>query len=297
MRRLPTCCNLACPLFAMLAGLLLHELSLPDGRAADPNAAAAQPKKLARKKPSADTTALRAQRAQAQRAAIAEEDLYGPGNGGYSSIGRSMNGVSSGSSAIGGSAFGGSNFGSGIGGFPGLGSSSGTGTTSTTGSTAGTATGTGTQNSTTGSGTTGTQGQTGTDSTTIPYLNQKALEFAVANLGKQVGSGVCWELGAEALAYANAEPPRGQVFGNAVPLSSMLPGDILEFDNARFAGANYWLSLGAPYHTAIVSSVQGDTIAMLNQNINNVKLVQITIIHLSDLRSGTIAVYRPAARQ
>lgn len=306
MRRLPGYCGLSCTLLTLSGALVLHELSLQDGRADDPNAAVAgpngaaqppkvaagQPKKSARNKQNADTTALRAQRAQAQRAAIANEEMYGPGStdGGYSPVGRGMNGILSGNSAFGGTGFGGSIFGSGIGSSLGGGSSTGTGT-STAGTTAGT------QSPGAGTGTTGTQAQTGNSSTTIPYLNQKVLEFATYNLGKQVGSGVCWELGADALAYANAEPPHGQVFGDQVSLAEMLPGDILEFDNARFAGANYWLSLGAPYHTAIVSSVQGDSIAMLNQNINNVKVVQMTIIHLADLRSGTIAVYRPVARQ
>ena len=77
----------------------------------------------------------------------------------------------------------------------------------------------------------------------------------------------------------------------------MLPGDILEFKSARFVGANYWMNLGTPYHTAIVSSVQGTSVSMLNQNINGVKRVQTTVIQLTDLQSGTITVYRPAAGQ
>jgi hypothetical protein len=304
MRRLPRYCGLTCTTLAMIAGFALHELSLEDGRAADPNSAGPRAKgtagrqnKSTRNKSSADATALRAQRAMARRAAIADEDIYGSGydSGGYSSAAGRANGNSFGGSAVGGSTFGsgmGPFFGSAAGGSQGFGSSAGTGVS------AGTATsGTGTQTPGAGSGTTGGQGQPGTGSATIPALNQAVLDFAVSNIGKQVGSGQCWELGAEALAYANAEPPRGQVFGDVVPLTSMLPGDILEFNTAHFVGAGYWLSLGAPYHTAIVSGVQGTSVAMLNQNVNNVKLVQITIIHLADLQSGTITVYRPAARQ
>jgi len=291
MRRLPLHCGYMCAILAIVAGLACGQQSK---------------NKPARKKMNADTTALRAQRSLARRSAIAAEDAFGPGSGygGYSSIGGGTNGNSSGSSAFGGSAFGGSSFGSNLGFFSG---SQGSGSSSGTAPAAGTGAATGAANVRTGTqtsaiGTTGGQsqvgnGQTGNGTSTIPYLNQKVLEFAVSNLGQQVDSGICWELGADALAYANAEPPHGQVFGDAVPLSSMLPGDILEFDNARFAGANYWLTLGAPYHTAIVSTVDGDSIAMLNQNINGVKLVQITVIHLADLHSGTIAVYRPAARQ
>lgn len=309
MRRLPSSGGLTCTTLAILAGLALHELSVEDGRAANPKpvgvkakGAAQPPKNGMSKKTSTATTALRAQRALARRAAIAEEDAYGPGanSAGYSSSGGNTNRNSFGGSAFGGSALGsamGPFSGSMMGGSQGFGSSSGTATSSGPGTAAGTAaTGTGTQTSGAGTATTGGQGQTGTGSSTIPVLNQQVLNFAESNLGKQVGSGVCWELGADALAYANAEPPHGQVFGNVVPLASVLPGDILEFDNAHFVGANYWLSLGAPYHTAIVSAVEGTSIAMLNQNVNNVKLVQITIIHLADMRSGTITVYRPAAR-
>jgi hypothetical protein len=304
MRRLPRYCGLLCATLAISAGFALHELSLEDGRAADPNSAGPRAKgtagrqnKSTRKKSSADATALRAQRALARRAAIADEDIYGPGydSGGYFSAGGRTNGNSSG-----GSAFGGSTFGSSMGSFSGMamGGSQGFGSSAGTGVSAGTAaSGAGIQTPGTGSGTTGGQGQTGPSSSAIPSLNQAVLDFAVSNIGKQVGSGQCWELGAEALAYANAEPPRGQVFGDVVPLTSALPGDILEFNSAHFVGAGYWLSLGSPYHTAIVSGVQGTSVAMLNQNVNNVKLVQITIIHLADLQSGTITVYRPAARE
>lgn len=302
-RRLPYC-GLTYTTLAILAGFALHELSLDDGRADDPNQAgvkakaANQPQKKVAKKRGADVTALRAERALARRAAIAQEDAFGPGSDflGYAGAGGKANGNASGSSAFGGSAFGsaaGPFSGSALGSSQVSGSSSGT----TASSSSGTAGGTTTAGSGSGTGTTGGQGQSGTGSTSIPYLNQKVLEFATSHLGQQVGNGQCWELGAEALAYANAEPPHGQVFGDAVPVASTLPGDILEFDNAHFVGANYWLSLGAPYHTAIVSAVEGNSIAMLNQNVNNVKRVQITIIHLADMQSGTMTVYRPAARQ
>jgi hypothetical protein len=319
MRRLPRYCGFTCTTLAILTGFALHEFSLADSRADDPKsagsnakgppkAAAAQQNKSARKKMSADTTALRAQRALSRRAAIADEDLYGPGSydPGSNYAGNSQAGGRTNDNSLGSSAFGGAAFGSGMGLLSGsaMGSSQGSGGTlgngasSAAGSSAGSATtGTGTPTSGAGSGASGGQGQTATGLSTIPALNQRVLDFAVSNLGKQVGFGECWELGADALVYANAEPPRGQVFGDAVPLNSMLPGDILEFDNARFVGAGYWLALGAPYHTAIVSGVQGNSVAMLNQNVNNVKRVQITVIHLADLHSGTIAVYRPAARQ
>jgi hypothetical protein len=289
-------------------------MSLDDGRAADPKTAGSKakgtgkPNKSTGKKSSVDTTALRAERSRARRAAIAREDAFGAGTDdvGSPAARGATNGNSSGGSAFGGSTFGlstGPSSGSAMGSAQSATSMTAGGNTSGTGSSSSTATssgnaaaaaGTGTQG---GSGTTGGQGQTGTGSTAIPTLNQRVLDFAIANLGKQVGNGECWELGAEALAAAGAEPPQGQVFGSAVPLTSMLPGDILEFYQARFVGANYWLALGGPYHTAIVSDVQGTSVAMLNQNINNVKLVQVTIIHLTDLRSGTITVYRPMARQ
>src|SRR5262249_18319229 len=122
------------------------------------------------------------------------------------------------------------------------------------------------------------------------------LEFAVQNIGKQVGNGQCWTLGAEALAYAGAEPPHGYVFGDVVPLAQALPGDILQFYNAHFVGIGYWMILGAPNHTAIVQLVNGQTITMLNQDVNHDLRVQTSVINMADFVSGTITVYRPVAR-
>ena len=236
---------------------------------------AVAPRAARQKMSSAEVKALRARRARARRDGETQNNAPTSSTNsgfpmvnwgaGFNAAAGSASGTSSGSSG-------------------GLGGSA-TGTGLATGTVGGAATGA-------GSGT----GQVGSGDASIPLLNQKVLEFATANLGKQVDNGICYELGVEALNYAGARPPSGVVFGNAVALTSALPGDILEFNTARFVGANYWMVLGSPYHTAILSQVDGTQLTMLNQNVNNVRVVTITRIDMNDLKSGTLTVYRPAPR-
>jgi hypothetical protein len=258
--------------------------SLPQGQpaAATPAKPAASSQKP--KKNDIQIRQRRAQRAQARRAAVALDDEFGPGAA--SQAGWVLNANGQGTTALTGSQGPGSSWGAGnyIGAGTALGSGMVTGTGPSNGSSAGTT-----------SGTTGTAGQSGTGSTDTPDLNAKVLEFAVKNIGKQVGNGQCWTLGAEALAYAGGEPPHGYVFGDAIPLSQALPGDILQFYKAHFAGLGYWMILGAPNHTAILQSVDGTTITMLNQNVNYDLRVQTSVINMADFVSGSLTVYRPIA--
>src|SRR5262245_51935298 len=71
--------------------------------------------------------------------------------------------------------------------------------------------------------------------TTKNDLNSKVLQYAESKMSQQVGRGECWDLGNEALKAAGAKQP-GQsgygsyVFGQSVSLSSIKPGDILQFE-------------------------------------------------------------------
>lgn len=103
-------------------------------------------------------------------------------------------------------------------------------------------------------------------------------------------------LGTEALDYAGARPARGNVFGAEIPLGSVMPGDILEFDVARFVGANYWMVLGTPNHTAIVDSAEGTYVVVLHQHYQGVPRVQLTTINVADLKGGTVIAYRALPR-
>jgi hypothetical protein len=129
-----------------------------------------------------------------------------------------------------------------------------------------------------------------------PALNAKVLEFAGKNIGKQVGTGQGRDLVVQALAYAGAEPPQGQVFGETENLGDALPGDILQFDSAHFVGLGYWMILGAPNQAAIVQSVNGSTFTILIQDVNGVLRVQTSFINIADLVGGSVTAYRPIAR-
>jgi len=128
-------------------------------------------------------------------------------------------------------------------------------------------------------------------------LNAKILEFASANLGKQVGNGQCYTLALEALAYAGAAPPRGNDWGDEVPTSELLPGDILQFYNASLVSpvAGTW-QLGDPGHTAIVGEVQGLLVTVYHQNINGQLSVRKDLLDLGSLVGGQIIPYRALSR-
>lgn len=136
------------------------------------------------------------------------------------------------------------------------------------------------------------QASSATAAAVSPTYNPKILQFAVQNLGKQVGNGQCWTLAADALEYAGAKPANEYVFGEEILARSALPGDILQFESARFVGADYWMQMGYPHHTAILYAVAGTRMIVLNQNVNGTMIVQPTVIDLADLRSGTITFYR-----
>jgi hypothetical protein len=239
-------------------------------RAGDPAAAtpAVPPQKTGKQKAAAARAARQAKRLLAQRRAQAQEKAYiagygnGTGYGGYSTAGWNPNSSS----------------------LSGLGSAnlSGMGSTGSSGSTS-------------GMGTNSTSGTASNANTVSPTYNAKILEFAVNHLGMQVGNGECSTLAADALIYAGAKPADGYVFGAKIPMSSIQGGDILQFENALFAGQLYWLRLGFPHHTAIVDSVQGTTVVVLQQNYNNSRVVRMTALDFADFQSGTVTAYRAVA--
>ena len=123
-------------------------------------------------------------------------------------------------------------------------------------------------------------------------FNAAIVAFGIENVGKQVGNGECWTLGAEALKAAGARRPNGYVFGNEIPLDHAVPGDIIQFESARFVGPNYWIQMGVPNHTAILYVVNGTKMLLLNQNVNGSRLVQFSMVDMAELQTGTVTVYR-----
>lgn len=144
----------------------------------------------------------------------------------------------------------------------------------------------------------GAAGGTGTPApgAAATEVGQRILQFAISNLGKQVGNGECWTLAADAMKAAGAQPPNGYTFGDEIPLRSIRPGDILQFTTARFDEPGYYAIMGTPNHTAVVYSIAGDRVFMLHQNFNGKRTVSTFDFSLSSLTSGRLQAYRARAR-
>lgn len=128
----------------------------------------------------------------------------------------------------------------------------------------------------------------------VPALNKSVLAFAQGKFGQQVGRGECWDLAAQALIAAGARPANGYNFGTVV--TSAKPGDIIQFYNARFETANSWFQMGSPNHTAVVESVNGNTIVILQQNVNGVRKVSRQTLDLGTKTQGSYTFFRPMAK-
>jgi hypothetical protein len=148
-------------------------------------------------------------------------------------------------------------------------------------------------------------------------LNQKVLDFSRENIGKQVGDGECFTFAAAALKAAGAkldfkhhpgpgdavwgdrvytlEVKNGALVENKAKGQRVQPGDIIQFRDTTFAGADY--SLSAVQHSAVVSAVgaDGKELTVLHQNWNDKRTVQQTVFRLKDLKKGWVRIYRPLA--
>lgn len=127
-------------------------------------------------------------------------------------------------------------------------------------------------------------------------LSQKVVDFAVRNIGQQVGNGECWTLANEALKAAGAQPADGYTFGTPLSLNEIRPGDILQFTNARFEEPGYYVTMGAPNHTAVVYSISGERVFILQQNFNGKRTVGTFDIRFSTMTSGDLKAYRAVPR-
>src|SRR5260370_41903892 len=98
-----------------------------------------------------------------------------------------------------------------------------------------------------------------------PALNQKVLQFARSQMGRQVGNGECWTLADQALRVAGAHRPGtagygSYVFGKRISRQALQPGDVIQFEGVTFTHTDpngSWSSNSFPHHTAIVAAVRG----------------------------------------
>ena len=155
-------------------------------------------------------------------------------------------------------------------------------------------------------------------------MNQKVLAFAEANLGQKVGRGECTDLVDAAYAAAGAKsetklgptgPDANYVWGTPVDtvttanlsLAGVQPGDVIQMRDVTLVhtttnpdGSWSTTTKTAGHHTAIVESVSGSTITVLEQNVGTSSTpdsVRYTVQHgtydLSDLQGGTMWIYQP----
>ncbi|MDC1406369.1 CHAP domain-containing protein [Akkermansiaceae bacterium] len=119
---------------------------------------------------------------------------------------------------------------------------------------------------------------------------KKIVEFAVQNMGKKVGDGQCWGLANLAYRHAGIRHRGGYVWGRRIhwQTEGVRPGDIIQFENARYPYA-----YTDENHTAIILKVAGrSSVKVAHQHWNNIYRVTTTTIPLTYLRSGSQTVYR-----
>ena len=145
-------------------------------------------------------------------------------------------------------------------------------------------------------------------------LGESIVSFARSRLGQKVGDGECRSLAVQALRHCHAQRPdpvRGEWGDEVKALRDILPGDILQFENAVFVkrrvredGAILTLTSSYPHHTAIVARVRKrgprPVLVILHQNAGvaggdseTQKVVTEWTIEMAAKRGGTVTAYRP----
>lgn len=129
----------------------------------------------------------------------------------------------------------------------------------------------------------------------LPKVNQDILDYCEHQMKKKVGNGECWTLAKEALNHAKADWTSPTNYGDIIDLNitTILPGDIIQFENVRVERADgYWFEF--PHHTAVVQEVLSEgKLVMLHQNFSGVKKVDKFELDLKDVVKGELAFYRP----
>ena len=146
-------------------------------------------------------------------------------------------------------------------------------------------------------------------------IGQQVAQFARSHMNQKVGRrGECFDLADQALRAAGAASAAdyGQVTANAdyqwglsVMLSSVRPGDIVQFRNYRVEIDNEqgegFETRGNPNHTAIVASVgENGVIEVFEQNVYGVRRVKRNTLYFESGNgitvSGRFTFYRPQPR-
>lgn len=153
---------------------------------------------------------------------------------------------------------------------------------------------------------------------TVPELQEfhhtfgeSVASWSESKLSQMVGNGECWTLAQQAIEQSSggrAMSPQGLTHGALIyhrstqgvhfSIDEIRRGDIIQYDKVRLQHANGGYSVvGDPDHTAVVTSVNGDEIHFLNQNIGGVKRVQPGQQNFNDLTAGEIRIFRVVSKE
>ena len=154
-------------------------------------------------------------------------------------------------------------------------------------------------------------------------INQKVVNWARAQSGKQVGKGECWDLADRALRQAGAQSSADlgpmdddadYVWGDEISdLKDVHPGDILQFRDfavtttveteTRYADGSSETStteetFTRPHHTAVVSEVKsGGLLKVLEQNVAPAgKKVQLHNLNTKDVAPASKETQKQKAK-
>jgi hypothetical protein len=170
----------------------------------------------------------------------------------------------------------------------------------------------------------GLEAQGGSGKTTLAPLGDQVVAFARGKIGQCVGNGECFDLADQALRSAGAKsaadfgkvtPNADYVWGTAVSLSDIHPGDIIQFKNYRYDRTTATDTSTdtdfqeRPHHTAIVERVDGQgALIVLEQNVPDGSAGQRSQLFFSNVSTnsggqrtsirvqGRFRFYRPQPR-
>jgi len=136
-------------------------------------------------------------------------------------------------------------------------------------------------------------------SSELPAINQRIIDHVLAQEGKKVGRGECWDLAADALNTAGAKWDGMYKYGEVVDWkkNEVLPGDIVQMADVQVEHKEGNMSRREFYgkHTAVVIAVRGrGDFSLAHQNVDPVgKKVGFSELNMNDVRSGKLVFYRP----
>ncbi len=126
--------------------------------------------------------------------------------------------------------------------------------------------------------------------------NQQVASFVKRHLGQPIGDGECSTAAYQALSNAGLKRFGTYVFGRRLAdHEALLPGDILEFESAKFVDPKSQASISMGHHTAIVEEVLAPhAVHILHQNYSGKRTISRLTLNLDHYQSGTIIGYRPS---